>query len=101
MAIISCNWGEQEVGQQKKIKRDLSLTDKSKDSIVLTLWGDKYHNLNDDKTCVLLHNAVVNEYNGTKTLTSSINSVFIPKPNIKVAEELKTWFDHEIKLIKK
>lgn len=45
MGIVVKNWGKEIVGDNK-IKQDLTLTDKSKECIILSLWGDEYNNVN-------------------------------------------------------
>lgn len=55
------NWGREVVGQNK-IKRDVSLTDESKQSIILTLWGAAYEDFEDVNIPVIVHNAVVTEW---------------------------------------
>lgn len=95
LAVIAENWGQQMVGQNK-LKRDLSLTDTSKECIVLSLWGSAYEAFDYTGTCVLIHNGIVNQYNGIKTISCAPNSLFWPNPQIKAANDLKLWFDEEV-----
>ena len=76
IAVIAENWGQEIVGQNNKLKRDLSLTDESKECIVITLWGSAYEKFDYTGTCVLIHNGVVNEYNGIKTISCQRNTLF-------------------------
>lgn len=79
-----------------KLKRELTLTDKSKKCIVLTLWGDAYEDFNNSGTCVLIHNEIFKEYNGIKTITCAPNTLFWQDPDIDMARELQSWIDQEI-----
>lgn len=96
VAVIAENWGEQIVGQNK-LKRDLSLTDESKQCIVFTLWGSACEKFDYTGTCVLIHNGVINEYNDIKTISCGRNTLFWHEPDIAIANELKSWFDDELK----
>lgn len=96
MAIVAHNWGSKKVGECN-MKRELSLTDESKECIVMTLWGEKYNNFDADKTCVLVHNGIVVEFNGTKTVNCAKNTLFIENPDMKIAKDLQSWFTDELK----
>ncbi|XP_037025602.1 replication protein A 70 kDa DNA-binding subunit-like isoform X2 [Bradysia coprophila] len=96
IGIIARNWGSQSVGQNK-IKRDLTITDYSKQCILLTLWGTAYNDFESEGTPVLIHNGILNEYNGSKTITIAQNTLFIPSPDIKIAQDMMTWYEQEIK----
>lgn len=98
IAVVAENWGGQIVGQNK-FKRDLSLTDESKECIVVTLWGSAFEKFEYTATCVLIHNGVVNEYNGIKTISCAPNTLFWHDPDIAIANELKSWFDDELKVL--
>lgn len=98
IAVIAENWGEQIVGQNK-LKRDLSLTDDSKECIVVTLWGNAHEEFDYTGTCVLIHNGVVNQYNDTKTISCAPNTLLWHNPDIATANDLKSWFDQELKTL--
>lgn len=95
MAVIAKNWGQEIVGQNK-LKRELSLTDKSKKCVVVTLWGAAYSDFENTGTCVIIHNGVINEYNGTKTISCRPNTLFWHNPDVDEAKDLKSWFDEEM-----
>lgn len=100
VVVIGKNWGQQIVGQNK-MKRELTLTDKSKECIMLTLWGDAYEKFDHTGTCVLIHNGVINSYNGIKAISCTPNTLFWPEPEVPMANELKIWFAEELKQMNK
>lgn len=83
------------------MKRDLSITDKSKGNAIVTLWGSSYEKFEHVNSTILIHNGIVKEYNGAKTISCSTYTLFWSNPELKIAEELKSWFDAEIVLVNK
>lgn len=86
---------------ENKMKRDLSIADKSKANIIVTLWGSQYEKFEHVNSTILIHNGIVKEYNGVKTITCSASTLFWNDPELKIAKELKSWFDEKIVKINK
>lgn len=78
---------------KNKTKCDLSLTDKSKTEITLTLWGSDWNDFDSEEVVVVVRNGVVTDYNGVRSLNCGPRTLFWHNPNIDGAEELKLWFD--------
>lgn len=74
IAVIAKNWGTEVVGDNKR-KLDLSLTDQSKVIINLSLWGSEYNEFDFEETVVIIHNAVVHEYNGDISLNCAARTL--------------------------
>ncbi|KAG4079221.1 hypothetical protein HA402_004596 [Bradysia odoriphaga] len=97
IAIIAKNWGAEAVGVGgKHIKCDLSLTDKSKEGVIVSLWGSEYGQL-EEGTVVIIHNGVVKEFNGIRSLNCASRTLFWHDPDTDAAKDLKSWFDMEKK----
>lgn len=94
------NWGSEKVGNNK-LKRDISLTDESKKSVIVTLWGGAYEEFECAHTPVLIHNGIVVEFRGVKTINVAPSTLFGHNPEIDVAKKLKDWFDEEMENLKK
>lgn len=90
----------QGVGQNGKpfAYRKVSLTDKTKLSFELKLWGQMATNFDfEHPVTVILRRAKVEVYNGQKGLSlSSYCGLFWPEPDIEDAEEMLTWFKKAI-----
>ena len=78
-----------------KVKRDLSLTDRSKECIILSLWGSEYNEFDSEEITVIINNCVVNDYNGLRSINCAQRTLFWPNPDTNDAKELKSWFDIE------
>lgn len=99
IAVIAKDWDQKTVGQNK-FKRELSLTDKSKECILATLWGPSYNEPDYTGTCVLIHNGVINQFNGLKHISCAPNTLFWHNPVTEMAVKLKSWFDEEMRKLK-
>lgn len=86
---------------ENKMKRDLSITDKSKGNAIVTLWGNSYEKFEYVNNTILIHNGIVKEFNGAKTITCSAYTLFWNNPELKIAEDLKSWFEGEIVKVNK
>jgi hypothetical protein len=85
-----------------KLKRDILLTDKTKECIFLTMWGDRCNNLDfSTLTPVIIRNGVVTEYQGIKYLKCGQSTTVWFNPDIADAVELKKCFDSEFEKLPK
>lgn len=101
LAIIGKDWG-QETTTTGKLKRDILLTDKTKECINLTLWGDLCNNFDfSTQLPVIIRKGVVTEYEGNKYLKCGQTTTCWVDPDIAFAVELKEWFDTEFQKIPK
>ncbi|XP_037048451.1 replication protein A 70 kDa DNA-binding subunit-like [Bradysia coprophila] len=94
IGIIVKNWGKEIIGDNK-VKRDVTITDKSKECIILTLWGEEYDEFDSEEIPIIIHNGVVHDYNESRTITCAARTLFWRNPSNSAAEELKLWFDDE------
>lgn len=79
----------------------MTITDKSKSCILLTLWGDSYNNIDFSRySSVLIGNGIVTECSGYKAINTLPSTVVQINPPTQVAIDLKMWFDEEVKTIK-
>lgn len=70
-------------------KRDIHLIDESKVSISLALWGNQAVNFQSNSNPVIaIKSAKVGEFNGGKTLSAQMSSVFQVDPDIPQAHAL-------------
>lgn len=79
-----------------KVKRQLVLTDRSKECILLTLWGSDTEKFDLSGKSVVVHNGIVNDFNSTRSINCGKNTLFWIDPEIEDAKSLKTWFDLEM-----
>jgi hypothetical protein len=75
------------------LKRDILLTDKSKECINLTLWGDFYETMDFSKQLpVIIRKGVISEYSGNKYIKCGQTTTIWFDPDIAIAVELNKWF---------
>lgn len=99
VGIIAKNWGVEIVGDNK-VKLELTITDRSKECINLTLWGKTYEDFGSEGSAFVIRNGVINEYLGVKSINCTPHTLFWNKPDLKIATDLSEWFDEEIKKLK-
>lgn len=65
--------------------------------MMLTLWGNAYETFDFEGTSILVHNGVINEFNGAKTINCTKNTLFWHKPEMEDAKKLESWYSCELK----
>ena len=78
-------------------KRDVILADNSGYQIPLTLWGNEAENFNEGSinSIVAVKNAKINEFSGSRQITTGQNCQVLTNPDIPEAHSLRGWFDRE------
>lgn len=99
--MIGKDWG-QESTSNGKLKRDILLTDKTKECINLTLWGDSCTNMDfSNQLPVIIRNGVISEYSESKYIKCGRTTTIWINPDVAIAGELKKWFDEEFEKLSK
>ncbi|XP_059611665.1 replication protein A 70 kDa DNA-binding subunit [Phlebotomus argentipes] len=76
-------------------KRDLTLVDQSKASVILTLWGDDAESFEATyQPVVCIKGCRVTEFGGGKTVSLIGNSMMKLNPDIPEGHRVRGWFDN-------
>ncbi|XP_026805866.1 replication protein A 70 kDa DNA-binding subunit-like isoform X1 [Rhopalosiphum maidis] len=81
--------------QTEVAKREIVLIDISMATITLKVWGeqvDKFNEKFDDPPIVMVKQAVLKQFNGTKYFSMVKFSVLFINPNVPEAHQLKEWY---------
>ncbi|OXA43033.1 Replication factor A protein 1 [Folsomia candida] len=92
LGILVNVWGLETV--KDTVKRDLALTDQTKQSIVVTLWGKQAEEFEEKIfTVIAIRNGYPLSFMGSCTLNIFSGSLLWAKADLYEAEELKQWFN--------
>ncbi|XP_065346142.1 replication protein A 70 kDa DNA-binding subunit [Cloeon dipterum] len=81
--------------QKELKKRDITLVDDSKHAITLTLWGEQAQNFDGSTNPVVaIRNALVKEFQGSKSLSTGHSAVMAINPDIQISHHLKGWYEN-------
>ncbi|KAF4521758.1 hypothetical protein B566_EDAN010024 [Ephemera danica] len=76
-------------------KRDVTLVDNSGATINLALWSEKAVDFDGtDHPIVALRQARINEFQGTKNISTGMSTVVTMNPNMPEAHRLRGWYDN-------
>lgn len=76
--------------------RDVTVVDSTEVPIIFTLWNTEAENFSHKKgDVILINNAIIKEFQGTKSLSHDGSTTIIANPEIPEKRVLKQWFQNE------
>lgn len=82
--------------QNELKKRQISIVDNTLQPMVVILWNSVAADFDEDliNKIILIQNAIVKDHNGRKFLTQTNNTLISEALNLKIGEELKSWYEN-------